>query len=199
MSRLAALVAVGTAFWSVTGVAAGPPQQCRFTHRPLAVGDEARETIRLAVDLKTVLAQDGQVVSITDQTLERSEESVALRLPPEPGQTAKVRITYNTSTQTTQTRGGDESIEDRPVAGKTYFVARVGEDLVITDEQGAAPPEDQRTIVARSLAGLGRPNPLAAFLNGRTLAVGETVRLPPSSASGCWPAGMSRWPSCRSM
>jgi hypothetical protein len=178
MSRLAAFIVLGAAF-SPTAVAAAPPQQCRFTHRPLAVGDEARETIRFAVDLKTVLVQNGQVVSMTDQALKRSEESVVVRLSPEAGQTAKARITYNASTQTTQTRGGDESIDDRPVARKTYIVARVSEDLVITDDEGAAPPEEERAIVARTLAGLGRPNLLAIFLNGRTLTVGETVRLPP--------------------
>src|SRR5579864_2754517 len=92
--------------WAVVASAA-PPQQCRFTYRPLTVGDEARETIRFSVDLKTILSQDGQVVSITDQAVERDEHSAVLRLPAEPGQAAKVRITYLTSAQKTTTPGGE--------------------------------------------------------------------------------------------
>ncbi len=153
-------------------------EQFRFTYVPLAVGDEASETTHVALDLKTVLSQDGEVINMTEQAVERNEHAVAQRLAPAEGESAKARITYETSEQTTSERGGGTHGDERPVSGKTYIVARQGKALAITDEQGQVPSDKERLIVARTAENLGRPNPLGAFLNGRTVVVGQTVRLP---------------------
>jgi hypothetical protein len=180
MSRRSILVSVVVAaFCCLATIAeAAPEQECRFTYRPLAVGDQAHETHRFTLDLKTIRSQNGQVVDVADHAAVRSETSLVLRLPTGQGETAKVRITYESSEQTSQSRVTAPQQTDRPVAGKTYIGIRRGEDLVITDEAGNEPPDDERDIVARSLDSLGKPNPLGTFFHGRTLQLGQRVQLP---------------------
>jgi hypothetical protein len=163
---------------SLVPAQAEAPRQCQFTYRPLGVGDQARETIRFALSLKTIRSQDGQVVDMADQAVERDEHSLVVRLPAQPGQAAKARITYEMSHQTVQARGGASNESERPVAGKSYVVARVGEELVITDPHGETPPDAELSIVERTMDGLGRPSPLGVFFDGRTVAIGQRVRLP---------------------
>jgi hypothetical protein len=72
------------------------------------------------------------------------------------------------------------------VQGKTYICRRTsGEngELVVTDESGNRPPTDEYEIVAQQMQMVGRQNPLAQFLSGRTIAVGEKIELPNSVAS----------------
>ncbi|HEY1601435.1 MAG TPA: hypothetical protein VGG64_17670 [Pirellulales bacterium] len=183
MARALIVAAIVTVLvgWAAIGTAQTPtsPPAFRFTYRPLDVGDEAQEATHFVLDLKTVRLHDGQVVDIADQVIERDEESHVVRLPPGSGQSAKAKVTYQASRQTAKGRRGVAAAEsDRPVAGKTYFVARKGEDLQIVDEQGASPPNDEHEIVARAMDGLGRKSPLGTFLNGRTVKIGDTIRLP---------------------
>ncbi|HVU90114.1 MAG TPA: hypothetical protein VHD36_22475 [Pirellulales bacterium] len=178
MSRLAYLATFVVWLGPIEAGSGAPPQEYRFTYRPLAVGDAAHETLRFTIDLKTVRSQGGEVVDVNDQAAVREEQSLVVRLDPDPGQSAKVRLTYEQSQQSTQPRSGTVQSSDRPVAGKTYLAARQGEDLLIADERGLAPPDEEREIVARTLESLGKPNPLGVFFNGRSMRVGERVQLP---------------------
>jgi hypothetical protein len=74
----------------------------------------------------------------------------------------------------------------QPVEGKTYLCQREPGDsgkLIVTDEAGNAPPPEEREMVAQQMEMVGRPNPLAEFLAGREIAVGETLELPKEVAS----------------
>jgi len=180
MARWKLLLGLATCFLGGAWSHAAPPaRECQFTYRPLAVGDEAHETLRCAIELKTIRAVDGQVIDVGDQAAVRDEETLVTRLPTAPGQSAKARLTYEVSEQTSRSRLLDPQQTERPVAGKTYIVARQGSDLVIADEQGAEPPDEERQIVARTLDSLGKPNPLGKFFDGRSIALGELVELPP--------------------
>jgi len=158
---------------------AAPRQQCHFKYQPLQAGDRAIETFHLSLDFKTVLLQDGQVMGIIDQTVDRDEHSTVLRLEAARGQSARAQISYDTSRQTVvHGRGGEATSANRPVAGKTYVVARAGEKLLITDPTGSSPPEEEQAMVARTMDALGKPNPFGVLLDGRTITFGEIVRLP---------------------
>jgi hypothetical protein len=197
MSRLAFLVMFAVLPCQIQELAAAPPQQYSFTYRPLAVGDTAHETSRFTIDLKTVRSQGGQVVDLNDQVAVREEQSLVVRLAPDSGQSTKVRLTYEQSQQTTQPRAGAVQSSDRPVAGKAYLAARQGEELLIADEHGHAPPDEEREIVARTLENLGKPNPLGVFFNGRTMKVGERVQLPAEYAQkllSAWDPALGREP-----
>jgi hypothetical protein len=74
----------------------------------------------------------------------------------------------------------------QPVQGKTYLCHREpGDDgaLIVTDETGSSPPADEYEIVSQQMEMVGRPNPLAKFLSGRTVTVGEKLTLPKEVAA----------------
>ena len=73
---------------------------------------------------------------------------------------------------------GEAALTPQVVAGKTYRCRRDGDALLITDADGKIPPLAEYEIVAQNMETLGRPNPLAEFLVGRTVAVGERLALP---------------------
>jgi hypothetical protein len=50
--------------------------------------------------------------------------------------------------------------------------------LVVTDEDGHIPPMDEFEIVAQHMEMVGRPNPLAEFLAGKSVVEGQTIELP---------------------
>ena len=55
--------------------------------------------------------------------------------------------------------------------------------LIVTDEAGNRPPTEEHEIVAQQMDMVGRPNPFAQFLAGRTIAVGEKLELPKDLAA----------------
>jgi|GEM_PF-6435796 len=163
---------------SAAGTATGA-EQFRFTYRPLEVGDQASEISEFALDLKTTVAQAHEVINVAGQKAERNERIHAERLAATEGQSARARITYESSDQVTTDRSGAVHGVERPVSGKSYIAARAGEELIITDEQGAPLSEEEMRIVTRAADGLGRPNPIGDLLNGKTIAIGERIQLPP--------------------
>lgn len=72
--------------------------------------------------------------------------------------------------------------DESPVAGRTFQATRVGDGWSFACKEGPAPDEEGlvtlRAIAARALD----PSPIAAALDGRRLAVGETVKLPAADA-----------------
>lgn len=67
---------------------------------------------------------------------------------------------------------------DEVIAGKTYHCRRDGEALRIVNQQGQIPEPAEFKIVARHMKMLGKPNPLANFLRGKTIAPGQTLEVP---------------------
>lgn len=71
-----------------------------------------------------------------------------------------------------------------PIEGNSYDVERDGEELVIRRPDGELvdPASIEGRLVASAMQGLGLPNWLGRALAGRTVAIGETVALPPEAA-----------------
>jgi len=55
--------------------------------------------------------------------------------------------------------------------------------LIVTDEAGNRPTSEECDIVIAQMDMIGRPNPLAQFLAGREVKVGESFELPKDVAS----------------
>lgn len=181
-THVAMVLCAGLSAGAIVGAsaeAATPRAQYHFTYVPLKPGDRATEDFHFQLDVKTILSQESQVVGLVDQTVRHDEHSTVLRLPAQTGQTARAQITYDHSQQRVDIgRGESSKTTNRPVDGKTYIAARIGDELVITDPRGTVPPEDELKLVTRSMDALGRPNTLGIFFGSRTITVGEIVRLP---------------------
>ena len=150
----------------------------RFTYRPAQVGDQSTQDVKFLFELKATIRQVGQIVYSTDRDIQHVQRRRVKLLQSADPRTSRARLTFDTARQTTTTDGRPAAPTDQPVAGKTYFVARSGEQLTITDRRGAIPPPEERRIVARAAESVGRPSPLGIALGCKTIAVGQTIRLP---------------------
>jgi hypothetical protein len=170
------------------------PQAVTFGQQDARVGDQVEQTVALAMRLATSVRQGNQLVDKKQTTVGSNQRRTVTTTAVEAGRTMAVKVHFTEATKTlsvgeTENSGSpdgstvpqQESTTPQPVQGKTYFCRREpGSDgkLIITDAAGATPAKDELEIVSQSMEMVGRANPLAAFLHGRTIAVGETVELP---------------------
>lgn len=157
----------------------------RFARRPAQVGDQVEQTLLFEMRLTTTLRQRNEVIE-SNQTLMRSRQRRAVAMTEVDQQRPiAVKVHFSEATKHWSAVPAGEQPENhpepQPVQGKTYLCRRErGESgkLLITDAAGILPPADEYEIVAQAMDMVGRVNPLAQFLAGRTIAVGETVELP---------------------
>jgi hypothetical protein len=176
-------------------------QRVTFSKRPAQVGDEVEQTLALAMHMTTTLRQGNQIGKRTRTTARNDQRRVVTTMQVESDRAVAVRVRYldaskqldadNSTTQQKQPPR-DSAPVAQPVAGKTYLCQRQpGKDgpLTITDEAGNVPPKDEYEIAAQHMAMVGRPNPLAELLAGQSLAIGQTISLPPQLAGKIFSLG----------
>lgn len=149
-----------------------------FQKRPTQVNDEIHQKVQCDLDAERTIRQQNQLVDTTKQTLERMQDRTLKILALEGGRPTEARLDYRTSV--TNVRDAQKrSVEaTQPVAGHVYFVQRQGKELTITDESGKPITEEEDKILREQLQNFGKPNPLAQFLNGKRVQVGQTIEVP---------------------
>jgi hypothetical protein len=164
----------------------------RFDRRAACVGDEVEQTVSMEMRLATSMRRGSELAERNHTAIRSENRRITTTSEVDAGRTVAVRVRYAAATKTLASVEADDaaavanglkraSPTAQPVAGKTYFCSRdPGNDgkLVITDADGGIPPLQEYEIVAQHMEMVGRANPLAQFLAGRTIAVGETVQLP---------------------
>ena len=165
-------------------------QQVSFARQATRVGDEIEQNLGLELRMTMTMRQANDLVGKSQTTVRTNQKRVLTTTEVDHGRIAAVRLQYPVATRQESIVEGTETNEPtlspQPVQGKTYICKRnSGEngELVVTDESGNRPPTDEYEIVAQQMQMVGRPNPLAQFLDGRTIAIGEKVELPPAVAS----------------
>jgi hypothetical protein len=139
--------------------------------------------------MATTIRHSNQVGGKSRTTACNEQRRVIKTTHVESNRTVAVRVRYLEATkQLTATEEaqpaqslGEASKTPQAVAGKTYLCQRLpGDDgtLAITDEEGHIPPMDEFEIVAQHMEMVGRANPLAEFLAGKSLTAGQTIELP---------------------
>jgi hypothetical protein len=166
----------------VANVAADAPT-VQFSRRAPQVGDQLQQVLSVGLNLNTMVRQDQQVLEKSKTSIRREQTRVVTATHVHDGVTMAVSVRYAAATRELATgpadgEFGDPQRKPQPVEGKVYRVARDGEALVITAEDGSVPPLDEYEIIALNMESLGRPNPLADFLAGKTLAIGQQISLP---------------------
>jgi hypothetical protein len=94
----------------------------------------------------------------------------------------KLRLTYESADQSQAQNDEPAEAGPLPVSGKTYFAAIEEGKLVITNQQGNRPSDEEWAIVATATDTLGQSNPIAKFFDGKTYSVGQELRMPPELA-----------------
>ena len=157
-----------------------------FTYRSLQNGDVTVQQVNLDLNLQISVEQAGQTIDSTKHLVNRKqlcrmtvlETGVVDGAPVK----TKIRLTYDSADQSQSQN--DEPLQEAqlPVAGKTYFASWENGKLLITDEQGNRPSDEEWAIVATATESLGKPNPIAKFFHGQTYQVGQELRMPPALA-----------------
>jgi hypothetical protein len=172
-------------------------QSVQFGRQSARVGDRVEQKLSLEMKLTTSLRQGNQIVEKNQMTMRTDQHRVVTTTEVEAGRTTSVTVRYQSATK--QMAAGESPLPSnthsaigdsipptpQPVQGKTYHCRREGREdgkLFVTDEAGKVPPGDEFEIVSQNMDMIGRANPLAEFLAGRVVAVGETLSLPQDAA-----------------
>lgn len=164
-------------------------QRVAFRKRAAHVGDEVEQSLALEVRLSTMKRQGAEIIDKSQTTARNEQHRVMKTTHVENGMAVAVRVQYIAAARELSTPNaaqpgqvqGDPKKTPLPVAGKTYLCQRLpgpNGRLAITDEAGNIPPTDEYEIVAQHMEMVGRPNPLAEFLAGKNVQVGQTLHLP---------------------
>lgn len=163
----------------------GERQAVQFGRRATRVGDKIEQRLTLEVRLNTSLRQGNELIEKSRTAVHTTQRRVVTTTDVEGDRTTAVEVHYLEATK--QLTAGD-SVDTpgpaaQPVQGKTYRCRRAAGKLIITGATGQVPPPEEYRIVAQHMEMVGRANPLAQFLAGRTVAVGETLELPKELAA----------------
>jgi hypothetical protein len=154
-----------------------------FTYRAPQIGQQGSHDMQFTLDLKISLHQAGQTVSSEDQQLSRDQDRQVTVLEVADKKAMKVQVTYSKAWEQVSRGKLAGTPQSQPIEGKSYIVTRHGNDLVITDSSGAEVSDEERMLVAASMDAVGRANPLGTFLDGKKIAVGQTIKLPNDMAA----------------
>jgi hypothetical protein len=163
-------------------------QTVKFGRRPARVGDEVEHTVSLETRLKTSLRQGNEFVGKNQLLVLTDQQRRVTSTEVDQDRVIAVEVHFLVATKqiTAPHLRPQPTSGAQPVQGKTYRCRRAGGEnaqLIVTDLKGQTPPSDECEIVAQTMDMVGRPNPLAQFLAGRKVAIGETIELPKELAN----------------
>lgn len=158
-------------------------QVVRFTNQPAQINDVASQSIECDLDADRTIRQHNQVVDSSKQQLRRQQVRTVMVLETVKGKATRAKISYVQSTTKVKVQGNSVAEAKQPIEGKTYLVARAGEQLIVTDEIGQPISEEESKILLPQLNSFGKPNPLAQFLNGKQIKVGDSIDVPDEVAT----------------
>lgn len=161
---------------SLLTLAVGAPaaETLTFNHRPPAVGDAVQQTVRVEMRIESTARQGATVLETTSSEIQRQQTRRVTATEIAGGRVLGAEVRFLEASA--QRDGADEP---QPIAGKAYLCRRESDQrLAITTPDGQMPPMDEYELVTRAMETLGTTSPLAKFLAGRTVKVGERLELP---------------------
>lgn len=149
-------------------------ESATFGRRQSVVGDAVEQTVQLTMKLDTTSRQGAQIIEQDSSEVERTQRRRVTASSTREGRVVGAAVRFF---EATSTHNGESTTD--PVAGKTYHCER-GEDdkLTVLTEKGTMPTMEEYTLVVRAMETLGTASPLAEFLAGKTIEVGEEIELP---------------------
>ncbi len=154
-----------------------------FRYQPPKVGQHGMHEMQFQLELTIAMRQAGKTISSEAQQLGRDQQREMTILQVTDNHASKVEVLYHKAQETVGRGQQSVTPQTQSIEGKSYLVERQGDEITVTDSLGQPVPEDERTLVAASMQAIGRPSPLGLLLNGKKMAVGQTLRLPNEMAS----------------
>jgi len=164
--------------------AASPAKTVTFSQQSTQVGDRVAQRVGMELDLRTVIKQAGQVANDSSTAMRTRQQRQIEVMEVSGGQARRAQVSYPLAKQMSPGNPDPTTEISQVVEGKTYYISRVGEQLQVTDDAGAIPSKQEFEIVVGSMENFGKPNPLAEYLLGREIRVGDTLDVPLEIAAG---------------
>ncbi len=153
------------------------PVSVTFRYQPASDGSQIWQHVTFFANTLTTYKQSGQVISRRQIFMTREQIRRVTVL--EAGKSRHlVEVQYEKAQQTRSMAGMPPETEPQVVADKCYLVSREQDELHVRDKQGQPVTKAEEQLVKQNMQAVGRPNALAEFLQGRTLAVGQSESLP---------------------
>lgn len=149
-----------------------------FTAHVSKVNDATHQVSELVLAADRSIRHQNQIVGTSNQKMQQSQDRVVTILKTAHGNPIQARIDYGDST--TQVEAGDQRNVKvvQPIANKTYFVTRNDDQLLFADETGGEITEAEDKLLQQQFQNFGKPNPLAMFLNGKRIRMGQSINVP---------------------
>jgi len=155
-----------------------PRQLVRFHQQPAQVGDRVIQRLGVHLGLATKITQSGQIAHESTNEMRRQQQRTIEVLEVKNGRATKARASFEVSRRQSPENADPKELTSQPIEGKAYLISREGEQLKVTDLNGAIPPLEEFKLAAESLENVGKPNPLAELLVSRPVAVGQRILIP---------------------
>ncbi|MCA9232169.1 MAG: hypothetical protein KDA57_16090 [Planctomycetales bacterium] len=149
-----------------------------FSQQAARVGDRAKQDVSINLDMRTTVIQSGQVAHQDETAVRRQQQRIIEVVEVAEGRVRRAQVSFPHARSQSPENQDPSQFENQPVQGKSYLVERQGERLLVTDLQGAIPPQKEYEIVVASVSTLGLPNPLAQFLLQQEIHVGDRFEVP---------------------
>lgn len=147
-----------------------------FQKQPAAVGDRIQQQVSVSFSMDSTTRRGGEVIDSSSNTIARQQQRTVQVEEVAEGRTVAARVHFGQCSRTVDGERGEA-----PIAGHAYTCRRLADDrLDVLRSDGSLVSPDEFALVSDSMASLGRPNPLADFLAGHTIAVGHTIEVPQS-------------------
>jgi hypothetical protein len=157
-------------------------QLVEFSPATTNVGEKVLQRVGMELNLHTVIKQSGKVAHDGTTALRRRQERTIEVVEVVDGRARKAKVVYALSRVMAPENDEPTAEITQPVEGKTYFITRQAERLLVTDSEGAIPTQQEYEIVVNSMDTFGQPNPLAKFLLSKQIRVGERLEIPQNIA-----------------
>jgi hypothetical protein len=157
-------------------------QLVEFAPATTIVGEKVLQRVGMELNLHTVIKQSGKVAHDGTTALRRRQERTIEVVEVVEGRARQAKVSYALSRVMAPENNEPTAESTQPVEGKTYFITRQAERLLVTDSEGAIPTQQEYEIVVNSMDTFGQPNPLAQFLLSKQIRVGERLEIPQNIA-----------------
>ncbi|TWT73751.1 hypothetical protein Pla123a_36440 [Posidoniimonas polymericola] len=168
---------IGIALALLTAASVAPAAETpsvTFGRRPTPSGEQLDQTTEVGLTLKTQIRKQREVLEKQQSEVVRTRRRVLEPVLVEDGVTTAAYVRYLQSSA----RHNDSPPQTDPIAGKSYYCRRIGDAIQVLTRDGAEPPVEEKKLVAENMEPLGKPNPLADYLAGKTVSVGDKLALP---------------------
>lgn len=169
--KLAVMAAILAVVACDKGEPAGTAQEITLRQTPSEVGDVVTTTEELGMEMTF---RGGKDATVSWEKRGKSRREV-MAVDGE-GTITRARFAYE-ELREIEVMAAEKEVKALPLEGRTYVVARQGDRLEVTRDDGSAPSAEEMAVLYEEHGDFGEAHPLSRVINGKTWRTGIRVVL----------------------